>query len=95
MNCIKNISITGFRVQFVDRREPKPRTPREEIYTVDNDWLSAMGLLHQDPTAYVKARYERDGYYVFSVVQLKPKRCVTLDLNQLWESAAPEEAQEA
>lgn len=95
MNCIKNISITGFRVQFVDLREPKPRTPREEIYTVDRDWLDAMGLLHQDPASHIKARYERDGYYVFSVVQLKPKRRVTLDLNQLWESAAPGEMQEA
>ena len=91
MNCIKNISITGYRVQFVDLRESKPRTPREEIYTVDKDWIEAMGLLRLDVTDAIKTRYERAGYHVFSVVQIKPKRCVTLDLNKLYHDAVVSE----
>lgn len=93
MTCIKKISITGYRVQFVDLREPKPRTPREEIYTVDKEWIDAMGLLHLNIADAIKNRYERAGYHVFSVLQLKPKRCVTVDLNQLYlEQCAVEDA---
>ena len=91
MNCIKKISITGYRVQFVDLREPKPRTPREEIYTMDKDWLEALGLLHLEPVDTIKARYEKAGYRVFNVTQIKPKRCVAVDLTRMFLDAIEEE----
>ena len=93
MNCKKELVLTGFKVQFVDLREPKPRTPQEEIYTVDREFLDALGLLHLEITDTIRSRYERLGYKVFSVAKISPKRVVTLDLNRLFTEAAtaPEE----
>lgn len=96
MKCTKKISITGYRIQYVDLREPKPRTPKEEIYTVDKDWIDAMGLLRLNIPDAIKAKYEKAGFRAFSVVQIKPKRCVTitLDLNEQWELAEQEATSE-
>ncbi len=35
MTCAKKIVLTGYRVQLVDLREPKPRTPQEHIHVAD------------------------------------------------------------
>lgn len=98
MKCGKRIVLTGYRVQLVDLREPKPRTPQEELYTVDQQWCDAMGLLGLNVLDAIKSRYERGGYHVCSVEAIKPKRVVDVDLCKLWESAAPpateEQAQE-
>lgn len=93
MNCKKELVLTGFKVQFVDLRDSKPRTPQEEIYTVDREFLDALGLLHQEITDTIKGRYEKIGCKVFSVEKIGPKRVVTLDLNRLFTEAAttPEE----
>ena len=89
MKCSKRIVLTGYRVQFVDLREPKPRTPREELYTVDQQWCDAMGLLGLNVLDAIKSRYEHGGYHAYSVEVIKPKRVVEADLRQLWESAEP------
>lgn len=93
MNCKKELVLTGFEVQFVDIRELKPRTVHTEIYTVDKDFLEALGLLHLEITDTIRSRYERLGCKVFSVAKISPKRVVTLDLNRLFTEAAttPEE----
>lgn len=93
MNCKKELVLTGFKVQFVDLREPKPRTPQEEIYTVDREFLDALALLHLEITDTIRSRFEKLGYKVFSVSKISPKRVVTLDLNRLFTEAAtiPEE----
>ena len=84
MKCTKKIVITAYKVQYVDLREEKPRTPREEIYTIDKGWADAMGLLHLDITDAIRTRYERAGYKAFSIEQIKPKCVVTLDLEELY-----------
>lgn len=78
MKCRKQLVLTGYRVQFVDLREPKPRTPQEQIHVADRQWLDA-----------IKTQYEKGGYMVFSVQPIKPKRVVEIDLCQLWEQTAP------
>lgn len=92
MKCTKKIVITAYKVQYVDLREEKPRTPKEEIYTIDKDWVDAMGLLHLDITDAIRTRYERAGYRAFSVEQIRPKCVVTLDLNQLYQEQILQEA---
>lgn len=92
MNCTKKIVITAYKVQYVDLREEKPRTPREEIYPVDQDWTDAMGLLHLDITDAIRTRYERAGYKAFSIEQIKPKCVVALDLNKLYQEQTVQEA---
>lgn len=89
MKCRKEIVLTGYRVQYIDLREPKPRTPREKIHVADNQWIYAMGLTGHNIIANIQEQYERIGYKVFAVEPIKPKRCIELDLLQLWESAEP------
>ena len=89
MKCTKNIVLTGYRVQFVDLREPKPRTPQEQIHVADRQWLDAMGLIGHNVADAIKSQYEKGGYKVFSVQPIKPKRVVELDLCQLWSEAEP------
>ena len=89
MKCRKQLVLTGYRVQFVDLREPKPRTPQEEIHVADNQWLDAMGLTGQNVIANVQEQYERAGYKVFAVEPIKPKRVVAVDLKELWAQAEP------
>ena len=92
MICRKQLVLTGYRVQYIDLREPKPRTPREEIHVADNQWLYAMGLTGQNVLANIQEQYERAGYKVFAVEPIKPKRVVELDLCQLWNETEPPEA---
>lgn len=93
MNCKKEIILTGYRVQLLDLREPKPRTVHEDTYTVDKAWSDAAAMMHLDVTEVIKARYEKGGYRVISLERIGPKRVVTLDLNRLFTEAAttPEE----
>ena len=95
MKFRKNLVLTGYHVQYVDLREPKPRTPRELTHVVDSAWLEAVGLLGQSPIGNITELYERTGYKVFSVVPLKPKRVVELDLCQLWNEAEPPISEES
>lgn len=84
MKCRRQLVLTGYRVQFVDLREPKPRTPQEQIHVVDRQWLDAMGLVGRNVADHIKSLYEKEGYRVFAIEPLKPKRVVDLDLFQLW-----------
>ena len=89
MKCRKQLVLTSYRVQFVDLREPKPRTPQEQIHVADRQWLDAMGLIGHNVADAIKSQYEKGGYKVFSVQPIKPKRVVELDLCQLWNEAEP------
>lgn len=89
MKCRKEIVLTGYRVQYIDLREPKPRTPKEAIHVAENQWIYAMGLTGQNILVNIQEQYERIGYKVFAVEVIKPKRRVELDLCQLWEAAEP------
>lgn len=91
MQCRKQLVLTGYRVQFVDVREPKPRMPQELIHVADRQWLDAMGFIGHNVADAIKSQYEKAGYKVFSVQPIKPKRVLDLDLCQLWEQAATAE----
>lgn len=95
MKCRKQLVLVGYRVQFVDLRQPKPRTPQEQIHVADNQWLYAMGLTGQNVIANIQEQYERAGYKVFGVEPIKPKRVAEIDLCQLWEQLAPPATEEA
>ena len=79
MKCRKQIVLTGYRVQFVDLREAKPRTPQETIHVVDHQWLDALGLLGQNITGNIRDQYERAGYKVFAV---EPPLFVELEITE-------------
>ena len=89
MKCRKQLVLTGYRVQFLDLREPKPRTPQEQIHVADRQWLDAMGLIGHNVADAIKSQYEKGGYKVFGVQPITPKRVVEIDLCQLWNEAEP------
>lgn len=95
MKCRKQLVLTGYRVQFVDLREPKPRTPQEQLHVADRQWLDAMGLIGHNVADAIKSQYEKGGYKVFSVQPIKPKRVVELDLCQIWNEAEQPISEEA
>ena len=95
MTCTKKIVLTGYRVQFVDLREPKPRTPKEAVHVMDRQWLDALALTGQIAAENIRQQYERAGYKVFSVEPIKPKRVVEINLCQLWELADAPAAEKA
>lgn len=95
MICRKQLVLCGYRVQYIDLREPKPRTPKDAIHVADNQWVYAMGLTGQNILANIQEQYERIGYKVFAVEPIKPKRVVELDLCQLWEQAEPPVTEES
>lgn len=94
MKCCKEIVLTGYRVQYIDLREPKPRTPREEIHVMDRQWLDALALTGQTPADSIRQQYERAGYKVIAVEPIKPKRRVLVDLRQLWQANEPPATEE-
>ena len=89
MKCCKEIVLTGYRVQYIDLREPKPRTPREEIHVMDRQWLDALALTGQTAADNIRQQYERAGYKVIAVEPMKPKRRAVVDLRQLWQANEP------
>ena len=89
MKCRKEIVLTGYRVQYIDLREPKPRTPQEQIHVADRQWLDALAITGQIAAENIRQQYERGGFKVISVEVIKPKRRVELDLYYLWEAAEP------
>lgn len=91
MICRKQLVLTGYRVQYIDLREPKPRTPKEAIHVADGQWLYAMGMTGNNVLGHIQEQYELRGYKVFGVEPIKPKRVVELDLCQLWDEAEPPE----
>lgn len=95
MKCRKEIVLTGYRVQYIDLREPKPRTPQENIHVADRQWLDALALTGQTADGNIRQQYERAGYKVFAVDAIKPKRVAEIDLCQLWDEAEPPTTEEA
>ena len=91
MNIISNrkrLQLSAYRVQFVDMREPKPRTEQEETYVVDQDFLDAVGLVCGNVTDIIRNRYEKAGYRVGDITKESKKRTVYIDLNREWTTAA-------
>ena len=95
MKCRKQLVLTGYRVQFVDLREPKPRTPQEQIHVADRQWLDALALTGQTAAENIRQQYERNGYKAFAVEPIKPKRVAEIDLYQLWSEAEPPATEES
>lgn len=89
MNCRKQIVMTGYHVQFVDLREPKPRTVYEETYVLDRKFIDALGVARINLIDYITQKYAKAGYHVCNVQKAHSKRAAYVDLRQMWEDADP------
>lgn len=90
MKCRKEIVLTGYRVQYVDLREPRHlRKVCEEVYPIDKPGLESLNMMGVNVLDFIESRYSRAGYHVVGVERITPKRSATLDLRDLWAAAEP------
>ena len=45
MKFFKTINLTAYEVEYIDQREPKPRTVKHEAVVLDGGRISALGRL--------------------------------------------------
>ena len=87
MKTEKNINLTAYTVEYIDQREPKPRTIRTQTVVLDGGKVSALARLDMRPAGWITAQFERDGYTVASVHK---GETITahVDLTELWQYTA-------
>lgn len=83
MKFEKTITLTAYEVEYIDRRQEKPRTVHRETVVLDGGKLSAMEHLGLRPVGYLTQQFERNGYTVATI-----RRGETInahvDLAELW-----------
>ena len=79
--------MTGYKVQYVDLRQEKPRDVHTEIFVLDACTIGALARVGQAVPDFIRRRYELGGYHVISVERESARRQAALDLQALWRSA--------
>ncbi|MBM6717921.1 hypothetical protein H6B15_14780 [Gemmiger formicilis] len=89
MKFEKTITLTAYEVEYIDQRQPKPRTVHRETVVLDGDRLAALEGLGMRPTGYLTQQFERSGYTVATI-----RRGETInahvDLSELWDKTRKE-----
>lgn len=92
MRSTKTLSVTGYTVEYVDLRAPKPRPRITETAVLDKDAIEAACCLGIDVPDVIRRRYEMAGYHVLGVLK-EVRRPVEVDLLTLYQQVrAAEEA---
>ena len=76
-------NLTAFEVEYIDTREPKPRTVHWEQIVLDGGRLSALARLGQSPAAFIGQQYEAAGFRVSSIHRGETIE-TRVDLPALW-----------
>ena len=87
MKTEKTINLTAYMVEYIDQREPKPRTVRTETVILDGGKISALNRLDMNPGGYICREFERSG---FTVCTVRKGETITarVDLADLWQQTA-------
>lgn len=87
MKTEKTINLTAYVVEYIDQREPKPRTVHSQTVVLDGGKISALTLLDMRPAGWIIQQFERDGYTVASIHK---GETITahVDLADLWQQTA-------
>lgn len=89
MKFEKTINLTAYEVEYIDQRQPKPRTVHRETVVLDGGKLSALERLGMRPAGYLAQQFERSGYTVATI-----RRGETInahvDLAELWDKTRKE-----
>lgn len=89
MKFEKTITLTAYEVEYIDQRQPKPRTVHRETVVLDGDRLAALERLEMRPAGYISQQFERNGYTVATI-----RRSETInahvDLTELWDKTRKE-----
>lgn len=86
MKFDKTIILTAFEVEYIDKRQPKPRIVLWQTVILDGGRLSALERLGLRPAVYISQQFERSGYAVASI---RKGETITaqVDLDDLWTKA--------
>lgn len=89
MKFLENITLTAYEVEYIDQRQPKPRTVHRETVVLDGGKLSALERLGMRPAGYLAQQFEHSGYTVATI-----RRGETInahvDLAELWDKTRKE-----
>ena len=84
MKFEKTITLTAYEVEYIDQRQPKPRTVHWNTVVIDDGILAALERLGMRPAGYISQQFERSGYTVATI-----RRGETInahvDLAELWD----------
>ena len=84
MKTEKIINLTAYTVEYIDQREPKPRTTRTQTVVLDGGKISALARLDMRPAGWIIQQFERDGYTVANVHKGETI-AAHVDLADLWQ----------
>lgn len=83
MKFEKTITLTAYEVEYIDQRQPKPRTVHRETVVLDGDRLAALERLEMRPAGYISQQFERSGYTVAAIHRGETINA-HVDLTELW-----------
>ena len=86
MKLEKKISLHTFEVEYIDQREPKPRTVHHELCVLDGGRVSALERLGQSPQSWICQQYARQGFTV-GAVHKGDRLTAKVDTGFLWKMA--------
>lgn len=87
MKTEKTINLTAYVVEYIDQREPKPRTVHTQTVVLDGGKISALHRLDMRPAGWITQQFERDGYTVASIHKGETI-AARVDLVELWQNTA-------
>ena len=82
----KRITLHTFEVEYIDQREPKPRTVHHESCVLDGGRVSALERLGQSPASWICQQYARQGFTV-GAVRKGERLTASVDTAALWDIA--------
>lgn len=82
----KRITLHTFEVEYIDQREPKPRTVHHEPCVLDGGRMSALERLGQSPASWICQQYARQGFTV-GAVRKGERLTASVDTAALWDIA--------
>ena len=88
MKVVKQVLLYAYTVEYVDQREPKPRTLRRETIVLDRERVHALDLLGVTVPDWIVQQYAKQGFTVTtSNIQKAARRAVGVDTAVLWAMA--------
>lgn len=87
MKTEKVITLTTYRVNYIDQREAKPHTTYTQAVVLDGGKITALGLLGMRPAGWITQQFEHNGYTVTGVYK-GDTITAHVDLADLWQQTA-------
>ena len=94
MKFFKTINLTAYEVEYVDQREPKPRTVKRETVVLDGGRISALNRLGVRPTGWLIQQFSAMGFTVTNI-QKGELLSAEVDLTKLYYQTVAANAEEA